>query len=249
MNHQKLAEAGPAGTAAPDYTDCPERGLAIYSEAFQKVFEYLYTNQIPGDVAEFGTYRGFTAGVIAKMMRFFNGRPRFSAQRGRRLLCYDSFEAFPESDSPVDRVSYEVNHTQSWAPGTGAAPAGTQDEVRDFLATILPEEGFAIVPGFYEQTLLTCPPDHDVALVHLDCDLYASTKLVLDHLVSRGALQDGSVIMCDDYNCNRARDDFGERRAMQETFACSESLYSCTEFFSYGWHGRAFFVHEKSQTG
>ncbi len=243
VNSGPDARKNDIGLASPDYEDSPQRGRAIYDEAFTTVFEYIYTSQIVGDVAEFGTYKGFTAGVIARLIRDFEARDRFAWQAGRRLLCYDSFEAFPSSSSAVDQQSYEMSYTRSWAPGTGAAPQGTPEMVKGFLGSVLPECQFDIIGGFYEDSLAANPVKSKLAVLHLDCDLYASTKVVLDHVVGRRALQDGAVIMCDDYNCNRARDDFGERRAMRETFTNSQVPYTFTEFFSYGWHGRSFFVH------
>ena len=52
------------------------------------------------------------------------------------------------------------------------------------------------------------------AIVHLDCDLYISTKQVLDGLDRHGVMQDGTVLMFDDWNCHRANPAFGQRGAL-----------------------------------
>ena len=56
----------------------------------------------------------------------------------------------------------------------------------------------------------------EVAIANLDCDLYASSVQVLDHLLGRRLLPDGAVLLLDDYNCNRANPRFGMRRAMRQ---------------------------------
>ena len=82
------------------------------------------------------------------------------------------------------------------------------------------------------------------ALVHMDCDLYQSTVEVLDFLERSDALQDGCVVMFDDWNCNKASPWFGERRAFRE-FLERQDRYTSSQFFTYGFNGAAFILHDK----
>ena len=63
-------------------------------------------------------------------------------------------------------------------------------------------------------------------------------------LMAKDVLQDGTVILFDDFNCNRASPQMGERRAFADTFEAQQRFY-CSPFFSYGWHGQTYFIHDR----
>lgn len=225
----------------PDVT----RATQIYEEAFRKIFEYLYACRIFGAVAEFGTYMGFTARIQASLIKgFAENQLDYPEHPPCHLYLYDSFEGFPESSSEIDRQSYEIKVTKQWIQGNVRAPENAAELIRERLLEIVPAERLTIVRGFYKDTLPQHPIPEKIALLHLDCDLYDSTKMVLDAMLAGDNFQDGCVVMCDDYNCNRANPSQGQRRALRDTFGGAGSPYAYSDFFSYGWHGRAFFLHE-----
>ncbi len=82
------------------------------------------------------------------------------------------------------------------------------------------------------------------ALIHIDCDLYQSTKEVLGRLYEMDVFQDGCIILFDDYNCFKASPHAGERLAFRE-FLEGQGRFESTPFFTYGYNGAAFFLHEK----
>lgn len=161
----------------------------------------------------------------------------------RNLYLYDSFAGFPKSVDPVDVASYEVADTGYWRESEDAAPPGTEEMLRREFTARFGDRDWTVVRGMYEETLLSTPITRPVAIANLDCDLYASTSQVLDHLLTHRLMPDGAVLLMDDYNCNRANPRFGMRRAMRECFARTDGFYDYSEFLRYGWHGRAFFVH------
>jgi predicted O-methyltransferase YrrM len=217
----------------PAYTR--ERADQIYGEAFRRFFEYLSGTRVEGDILEFGTFWGYSARVLACMIREF--------RMESRLYLFDSFEGLPEIDSPVDRQSYEVAINKNWATGSMFAHAGIDQQVHAGIAKVLPESQICVVKGYFEDTLDANLPDGKAALIHIDCDLYASTRQVLDRILSRGMPADGCVIVFDDYNCNRANPRMGERLALVDAFA-SQQRFTYSPWFSYGWHGMAFFIHD-----
>jgi hypothetical protein len=228
--------ADPTTWAPPGYNRT--RSDAVYGDAFYRFFEYLSGTRVHGDVLEFGTLHGYTARILATLIQVF-GFPG-------NLYLYDSFDGLPDIESPVDQHSYEVSVNQVWTPGAMAV-GGQQmaDHIKRALSTILPAPRLKVVRGYFEDTLETQLPQTKVALVHLDCDLYSSAKCVLDHLLEKDLLQDGCLLVCDDYNCNRANPLMGERRALAEAFD-DQDRFDISPFFSYGWHGMAFFVHDLS---
>ena len=222
-----------------------ERARAVYEPAFRTAFEYLYSNGLAGGaIAEFGVYRGFTAVLIAELITEFQALSTwYPMEITPKLFLFDSFAGFPKCDNPVDMGCYEIRDRNEWREGMECSPEETLGELEAYLQTCLPADSFEICPGFFAAVLESKPIAAKLWLLHLDCDLYSSTRTVLDYVLQQDLLQDGTIIMADDYNCNRANPQQGQRRALQEAFDHGGSAYSISTFFSYGWHGRAFFVH------
>jgi O-methyltransferase len=212
-----------------------QRADMIYGEAFRKCFEYLTGTGIVGDILEFGTLRGYTARVIANLMKEFG--------YAGRLHLFDSFEGLPDIYSPVDQQSYEVAVNKVWLSGLMACRKDIPLRIEKALVKIIPAAQLKIIKGYFEDTLESHLPDSQAALIHVDCDLYASAKFVLSKVLASDLLQDGCLLLFDDFNCNRANPYMGERRALAEIFA-SQERFAYSPFFSYGWHGQVFFVHD-----
>ena len=98
-----------------------------------------------------------------------------STLAGREVYGFDSFEGLPEN----------------WR---STMPAGT------FAVDRVPEvDGAEIVVGWFDETLPGFLAEHPgpIAFLHLDADLYSSTKTVLDLAGDR--LRPGSVVLFDEY--------------------------------------------------
>jgi O-methyltransferase len=191
--------------------------------------EYAVGASVEGDVAEFGTMKGRTARVLAAAMAAFRHKGR--------LHLFDSFEGMPES-SPVDAASWHVKEGH-WAPGScqGMGPKALRALCRKFLR----DDQIVIYEGWYKDTVKTIPEGTKFAVIHVDCDLYQSTVDALDPLFQRGIVSEGAVILFDDWNCNRAVCDLGERRAWRELSAKFRIEFS--DGGDYSWGGHKFIVH------
>ena len=53
-----------------------------------------------------------------------------------------------------------------------------------------------------------------LAFVHIDCDFYSSTKLVLDYI--KPYLQNGTIILFDDWHTFKGNYEYGEKKAFEE---------------------------------
>jgi hypothetical protein len=158
--------------------------------------------QLPGEIAEFGTYKA------ASLIRLATFREIAENAHSRQIVAFDSFGPFPSlGDDPSDIDVSFVERFQAEG-GDGLS--------EDETASILEAKGFAnidLVGGDIFGTLpayLEKHPALRLALVHVDVDLHAVTQLVLD-LTAPLLVADG-VFMLDDYGkvagATRAVDEF-----------------------------------------
>ena len=227
----------PTTTPPPSYTK--DRADAVLGEAFRRLLEYVKGARIPGDFVEFGTLRGYTARWIASLMA--------ELEIEGDLWLYDTFEGMPEVSNSVDGESYEIATHGVWRPGSMCPDPDIEVRIETVLSSILEPDRVHVVKGLFEDTFDTHSPSGKVALAHIDCDLYASSRFVLDRLLDHDLLQDGCLLVFDDYNCNRASPRFGERRALSSALE-RQNRFEVESFFNYGWHGHAFFVHDRETT-
>ncbi|MDT7785694.1 MAG: hypothetical protein QOF58_4113 [Pseudonocardiales bacterium] len=98
-----------------------------------------------------------------------------AAVEGREIYGFDSFTGLPED----------------WRTGFSAGAFGV-DQLPDV-------PGAELIAGWFDEVLPGFVAEHPgpVAFLHVDCDLYSSTKTVLEHVGSR--LRVGSVVLFDEY--------------------------------------------------
>jgi O-methyltransferase len=189
-----------------------------------KAAELTSTEQVEGDYLEFGVFRGSTMIQAFNTIRTsyldrsadrthihsaaFRDNVR-SSWDAMRFFAFDSFQGLPAL-SGVDL------QTRDFSEGKYAC---SQER---FLARIA-ENGVDLsrvvtVPGWFEQT---CQEDtirrHNMkaaAIVHIDCDLYESTRVVLQFITP--LLVDGTVLIFDDWFAFRGNPGLGEQRAFHE---------------------------------
>ncbi len=104
---------------------------------------------------------------------------------------------------------------------------------------------YKVVPGYYNESLshpaLPVAPSN-IALAYIDCDLYSSTKAVLDFLSTR--MKHGMIVAFDDYFCWSSTQVSGERKALRE-FQTRNPRWEFLPFIQYGWGGMSFLVEDK----
>lgn len=219
-----------------------ERANQVHREAIRRCLEFTAISGVIGDVLEFGVLAGWSARIFAETMRDY--------MIMGDLHLYDSFAGLPDYDSAVDRDSYEIAGRNIWADKmkfpddfVDSLGGNLEQHIKAKLSGVLRAERIKTCRGFYSESL-NAPITAKAALVHIDCDLYQSTVEVLDALLRDDVLQDGCVLMFDDWNCNKANPNFGERRAFRE-FLDKQSRYAASQFFTYGFNGAAFILHEE----
>ena len=144
---------------------------------------------VPGDVAEFGVYKGHTAAAIDRLLT--------QEGSGKKLHLFDSFAGLPDITHPLD---------SSWKKGDLSSSITKVQELFEESPRA------KIIEGYFSDTF----PDHpslQFSFCHVDSDLYTSVKECIDYIMPR--LSSGGVIVFDDYGF---RETPGGKAAIEERF-------------------------------
>ncbi|NKB46135.1 MAG: hypothetical protein GKS03_17885, partial [Alphaproteobacteria bacterium] len=140
-----------------------------------------YFRGITGHVAEFGTMTGRTAETLASAIAasetIYETKLSRMGVEPRSVYLFDSFEGLPEATEEAD-IRSPVVASGVWGPGTclGISP----EELRTLCAKHLPNDRVNIFEGWFKDTIPLLDPKIEFAIVHVDCDMYSSTRDVLD---------------------------------------------------------------------
>jgi hypothetical protein len=162
-------------------------------------------------VLEFGVFRGTTIQIIKEKLN----NPDY------KIYGFDSFEGLPE-----DWVAFDGN-----VAGEGVCKAGFF--TNDGIVPDIP--GITFYKGWFEDTikeyLRIAEP---IALLHVDCDLYSSTKTVLYNL--NDYIKEGTIIVFDEwiYNGNPAYNDH-EQKCFHEWAVDFNRYYELIDHVNEGW--------------
>lgn len=180
------------------YTPCPPYAHSTYSPWFEDWFQekfdlirhrtavkedrayILYrmsqaVADLEGEYAECGVYRGGTALLTAMALEE-------RKQPGRRMHLFDTFEGMPEkaNTDPSNHEKGDFNET-------------SLESVKELLH----DHAFVdFYPGEIPGTL-EAVKDKQFAFVHIDVDLYETTKSSFEFFYSR--MVRGGIMLCDDY--------------------------------------------------
>lgn len=138
--------------------------------------EQIREENIPGDVAELGVFRGDFAALIN------------AAFPDRTIHLFDTFEGFPAQDVEIEQ-----------AQGLSRAKTGDFSETAaDMVEQRLPHPGRAMFhKGYFPATFNGCE-EKSFAFVSIDADLYAPTAAALPLFFDR--LSPGGVLLIHDVN-------------------------------------------------
>lgn len=180
------------------------------SDTFLRAVEFVNFERVAGDIVECGVYTGLSLAVLAKAATF---DPKGMT---RRIAGFDTFEGLPASAEVHARwQAGDCARAAAWHPiaqrGERVTAALTRRLFRDcgLEPPLLHEGPFArTMPAAIPSAIPA------IAVLHVDCDLYESTRDVLDSAAP--ALQDGTVVLFDDWFHYRAHARKGEARAFHE---------------------------------
>ncbi len=200
--------------------------LPALDTSFKHAIRLGTTSQ--GDYYEFGIFKGYSfwyAQNIAERYNLIN----------MRFFGFDSFAGLPKPkgvDCTNDRIFYEKQYACS-----------KQSVVRNLNSKRVDWKRTELIEGFFQESL----NDHTrakyqmnkIAIALIDCDLYSSTKQVLEFICCM--LINGSVLIFDDWNCFNSDNELGQRRAFREFLEGNPSVMA-GKLFSYASGGEVFIL-------
>jgi len=223
LNYELETEAVKCISVVKNNTMLSKRRLVTL---YQQV-AYCEKYNIPGSFVECGVWKGGATGLMAL------ANLTLSDER-RQLHLFDAFQEICEPDAFVDgeRALREVKELTGNSdrnqgrlqPLIGIYDSmggvGTLDENKQLLETDInyPSDNINYHVGWFQETLPSVHEQIDkIAILRLDGDWYASTKICLEYLFNK--VVKGGIVIIDDYGtydgCRKAFDEFAELNEIQ----------------------------------
>lgn len=211
----------------------------IRHSTFRNATRFVDYELIEGDIFEFGVYTGRSLALLSYYHEI-NKKSIHKINFQRKVIGFDSFEGLPNSeDHPRwEPKMFSVNH--SYHPIIEKGKKVNQEVIFDlFNKCNLPKPD--IEAGEFCITLKNTIGTiyKKAALIHIDCDLYESTKTVLFGL--NPILQEGTILLFDDWFNFKGNKNKGEQRAFYEFFQ-KENKWKYIEYQTYATFGKSFIV-------
>lgn len=210
-----------------------ENTLSKYT-AIKKAMFINYHDNTFGDYLEFGVFTGssfnFAMKINKKMEKIF--KRKIDTQ----FIGFDSFDGFgeikPHDENPSFKNSFfKVN----------------KKKIIRNIEKNSKKQNFKLIEGFYQQTLKNKNTnDYGInksRIIMIDCDLKESTTLALNF--AKPSLQEGTIIIFDDFNFYKGNRNKGEFGAFED-FKNQNPNIIFRRVFDYGYSGRAFIISSVS---
>lgn len=162
--------------------------------------------ELSGSIVECGVFKG------ASLVRFATYRQLLAGGGSRKIIGFDTFDQFPETDLVDDQ-----RHRENFIDQAGSESIG-REQLLDVLARKGISEKVELIQGNILETLpryVADNPQLKISLLNLDTDIYEPAKCILENLHDR--VVPGGVVILDNYGVH-----YGETKAVDEFFAGRE---------------------------
>jgi hypothetical protein len=142
---------------------------------------------LPGHIVECGVYKG------ASFLRFATFREILESPHSRKIIGFDAFGRFPEEGANTNDRDFIRSFTAEGGDGIS----------HDCFIEVLSHKGFENFELIEGDICSTVPryvanhPELKIALLHVDVDVYQSSRVILEQLFDR-VVRHGLVVF-DDY--------------------------------------------------
>ncbi|MBP6335639.1 MAG: class I SAM-dependent methyltransferase [Bacteroidia bacterium] len=138
-----------------------------------QLIKSIIDRNIPGDVAEFGSFKGHSGYLISRLLK--------AMRSDKTLYMFDTFEKFPTEEMGVDSFwseTHEVNY----------------EEVKSKFAD---NNKVKLVKGDFTKTLADIKIDK-LSFIYIDCDSYRASTFLMEELFDK-VLSPGGLLVLEDY--------------------------------------------------
>lgn len=215
--------------------------------AFKQMLGWMNMERVEGDIFEFGVGTGHSLILLAFLQNdWINRCPEWFGDEEnhpykRKFIGFDSFEGLPFDEGHkrwhkgMFRESYRLNH-----PWLERGEKIKPQYVHDLFATFgyeLPQ----LEVGLFSETIPKVIPRkyNRAAMIHINSNLYESCKDVLDNIGP--LLQQGTVLMFNEYFAFQASPKHGEQRAFRE-FLEENPHITALEYKQYSRSSKSFII-------
>ncbi len=163
---------------------------------------YKMTLDIPGAIVECGVFKG------ASLARFAMFRELFENPYSKKIIGFDTFNKFPETDFDNDR---ELRRRFINSAGEDSI---SSKQLMDVLNHKNINKNIELVAGDITETVpdyVASHPDLNISFLNLDVDIYEPSVSVLKYLYPR--IVKGGILVLDDYGTFP-----GETKAVDDYF-------------------------------
>jgi hypothetical protein len=205
---------------------------------FVRAVDFVNFEAVEGDILEFGVFGGISLALLARAHGF---DPKGMS---RRIVGYDSFRGLPGSaESHARWKEGDCSSIHGWHPILKPGLAVTEEVTRELFRRSELDEPELEVGLFQDTVPRTLPAKYKAAaVVHIDCDMYESTKIVLSGLAP--ILQEGTVLLFDEWFSYKGNPGKGEARAFFE-FLDAHREWGAQAYQPYGPQSNSFILYHK----
>ena len=200
-------------------------------ELLQSCMDFIRSNQLEGDYLEFGVFEGRSFIAAHHLARAYGLAMRFFA--------FDSFKGMPPSAQGKYEGFTRYNE--------GRFCCDIEAFKRNLRVKRVDMRSVFFTEGFFDRTLTEERRDSlglsKAALIMVDCDLYESTVPVLDFVTP--LIQDGTLMIFDDWFAYRGHPDHGEQRAFREWLQKNPAIRAMP-YYSHRFQGQSFLLHNET---
>jgi hypothetical protein len=167
---------------------------------------YLVRSDIPGDIAEFGSFKGHSGYLLSRLVEAHGSQ--------KKVYLFDTFEKFPVETIGMDAF-WSDTHSVDF------------DEVK---SKFLDRPNVQLVRGDFTNTF-DSTGIRQLSFVYIDCDSYRATTYLMERLFDK-VLAPGGVMILEDYGHAAL---LGNRLAYHHFFDQRKDCYTFFSQFS-GFH-------------
>jgi len=153
-------------------TRLQRKTLITFNESFIVYSLVRSLRDMEGDMAEVGVYEGSTARVICGQMG------------SKRLHLFDTFEGLPDGASANEKSLYPKRPYEC-----------SLESVQEYLSEY---DNVTYYKGLFPDSAAAVDPELRFCFVHMDVDLYESTRACLEYFYPR--MHPGGIMLSHDYS-------------------------------------------------